>query len=109
MAAPVAGDGGTLLRFAPFTSTIDSGFWHRFTTLKLEELKLSEETVPILGHYSNGASTPLLHARTCGDTVPYCAVLCRILPVCATIGALHTGDQPGLPTRLSVEFSAFQK
>ena len=64
MAAPVAGDGGTLLRFAPFTSTIDSGFWHRFTTLKLEELKLSEETVPILGHYSNGASTPLLHAHT---------------------------------------------
>lgn len=58
MAAPVAGDGGTLLRFAPFTSTIDSGFWHRFTTLKLEELKLSEETVPILGYYSNSASTP---------------------------------------------------
>ena len=45
----------TLLRFAPFTSTIDGGFWHRFTTLKLEELKLSEKPVPLLGYYSNGA------------------------------------------------------
>ena len=72
MAAQVVG--GTLLRFAPFTSTIDSGFWHRFTTLKLEELKLSEEPVPLLGHYSNGAcvqptwtllSAVLCHAVLC--------------------------------------------
>ena len=44
----------TLLQFAPFTSTIDNGFWHSFTKMKLETLKLSEEAVPILGYYSNG-------------------------------------------------------
>ena len=44
----------SLLQFAPFTSTIESGFWHTFTKLKLEKLKLSEEDVPITGYYSNG-------------------------------------------------------
>ena len=99
MAAQVAS--GALLRFAPFTSTIDSGFWHRFTTLKLEELKLSEDPVPLLGHYSNGACGALLCCP--------CFTPVLLLVDCTNVGTLPAGDQPGLPTRLSVEFSAFQK
>ncbi|XP_068224634.1 ubiquitin-like modifier-activating enzyme ATG7 isoform X2 [Palaemon carinicauda] len=42
-----------ILQFAPFSSAVDAGFWHRFTQLKLDVLHLSEEPVDLVGSYAN--------------------------------------------------------
>ncbi|KAK7078296.1 Autophagy protein 7 [Halocaridina rubra] len=43
----------SILQFAPFSSAVDAGFWHKFTDLKLDVLHLSEEPVAIMGNYVN--------------------------------------------------------
>ncbi|PAA86392.1 hypothetical protein BOX15_Mlig000764g11, partial [Macrostomum lignano] len=42
------------LQFVAFESSISVAFWHRFCKMKLEQLKLSEEPVPIRGLFSIG-------------------------------------------------------
>nr|QEG53818.1 autophagy 7 [Macrobrachium nipponense] len=42
-----------ILQFAPFTSAVDAGFWHKFTQLKLDVLHLSEKPVSVVGSYVN--------------------------------------------------------
>ena len=43
----------TNLQFAPFLSTLDSGFWHALSKRKLDDYGLKDEPVPICGLYSN--------------------------------------------------------
>ncbi|KAI8359877.1 E1-like protein-activating enzyme Gsa7p/Apg7p [Choanephora cucurbitarum] len=43
-----------LLKFIPFQSSVDIGFWQSFVSKKLDILKLSSEPQPIHGDYSPG-------------------------------------------------------
>ncbi|OBZ85707.1 Ubiquitin-like modifier-activating enzyme ATG7 [Choanephora cucurbitarum] len=43
-----------LLKFIPFQSSVDIGFWQSFVSKKLDILKLSSEPQPIHGNYSSG-------------------------------------------------------
>ncbi|XP_071928371.1 ubiquitin-like modifier-activating enzyme atg7 isoform X2 [Coffea arabica] len=43
---------GTLLKFAPFQSRVDEGFWHRLSSLKLNKLRLDESPMPITGFFA---------------------------------------------------------
>jgi len=42
-----------ILHFAPFSSALDAGFWHRFSQLKLDVFGLNDDVRPIAGCYSN--------------------------------------------------------
>ena len=42
------------LQFAPFSSALDVGFWHRLTRKKLEVYKLDDTPKQINGYYYNG-------------------------------------------------------
>jgi len=41
--------GRSILQFAPLQSSIDEGFWHRLSSLKLNQWGLDESAVPITG------------------------------------------------------------
>lgn len=41
-----------VLKFEPFTSSVNVSFWYELTRLKLDVLKLSEENVDLHGYYS---------------------------------------------------------
>lgn len=43
-----------LLQFTPHSSLVQPGFWHELTRIKIDVLKLSEQSVPIVGSYSPG-------------------------------------------------------
>lgn len=45
-------DNRPVLQFAPFQSSIDEGFWHRLSSLKLNELKTDESPIPVTGFYA---------------------------------------------------------
>ncbi|XP_059664079.1 ubiquitin-like modifier-activating enzyme atg7 [Cornus florida] len=42
----------SVLQFAPFQSHVDEGFWHRLSSLKLNELGIDESPIPITGFYA---------------------------------------------------------
>lgn len=42
------------LQFAPFSSALDVGFWHKLTQKKLNEYKLDDGPKDIYGYYYNG-------------------------------------------------------
>ena len=44
----------TTLKFIPYSSAFDTGFWHELTRRKLEIYRLDSSNQPILGYYSNG-------------------------------------------------------
>lgn len=44
-----ADDKGSILQFAPFQSAVDEGFWHRLSSLKLNELGIDDSPIPITG------------------------------------------------------------
>ncbi|XP_037086702.1 ubiquitin-like modifier-activating enzyme ATG7 [Pollicipes pollicipes] len=44
------------LQFLPFASSVDTGFWHKFSQLKLDVLCLKEEAVSLTGYFSNSAA-----------------------------------------------------
>ncbi|KAH9797304.1 ubiquitin-like modifier-activating enzyme atg7 [Citrus sinensis] len=44
--------GGSILQFAPFQSSVDEGFWHRLSSLKLNKLGIDESPIPITGFYA---------------------------------------------------------
>lgn len=48
-----------ILQFAPFSSAVDAGFWHKFTQLKLDVLHLSEEPISLVGSYVNSDASGL--------------------------------------------------
>ena len=41
------------LQFLPFSSAVETGFWHKLSQLKLDVLHLNEEPVEITGSYCN--------------------------------------------------------
>ncbi|KAK1558709.1 hypothetical protein Q3G72_023034 [Acer saccharum] len=43
---------GSILQFAPFQSSIDEGFWHRLSSLKLNKLGIDDSPIPITGFYA---------------------------------------------------------
>ncbi|KAM3398817.1 ubiquitin-like modifier-activating enzyme atg7 isoform X4 [Capsicum galapagoense] len=43
---------GRILQFAPFQSSVDEGFWHKLSSLKLNKLRLDESPIPITGFYA---------------------------------------------------------
>lgn len=43
-----------IVQFAPFSSLVQPSFWHELTKLKIDVLKLSDESLSIHGHYSAG-------------------------------------------------------
>ncbi|XP_073037396.1 ubiquitin-like modifier-activating enzyme atg7 [Primulina eburnea] len=42
----------SILQFAPLQSAVDEGFWHRFSSLKLNKLGIEESPIPITGFVS---------------------------------------------------------
>ncbi|XP_015874266.3 ubiquitin-like modifier-activating enzyme atg7 isoform X1 [Ziziphus jujuba] len=43
---------GSVLQFAPFQSSVDEGFWHRLSSLKLNKLGIDDSPIPITGFYA---------------------------------------------------------
>jgi ubiquitin-like modifier-activating enzyme ATG7 len=50
---------GSLLQFAPFQSSVDEGFWHRLSSLKLNKLRIDESPISLTGFYA-----PCSHSQT---------------------------------------------
>ena len=44
----------TTLRFVPYSSAVDTGFWHELTRRKLDIYRLDSSDQSIYGYYSNG-------------------------------------------------------
>lgn len=42
-----------LLQFLPFSSVVESTFWHKLSELKIDVYALKDEPVDITGYYSN--------------------------------------------------------
>lgn len=70
-----------LLQFVPFVSSVDPGFWHAFTELKIDVLKLSDEPVPLKASCEKG--------RWVKDR--------------------ETGEDVGMPGQLRLDAKAFTK
>ncbi|WOK99354.1 hypothetical protein Cni_G08066 [Canna indica] len=43
---------GRILQFDPLQSLVDEGFWHRFSSLKLDSLGLDQSPIPLTGFYA---------------------------------------------------------
>jgi ubiquitin-like modifier-activating enzyme ATG7 len=46
-----------LLQFSPFSSALDTGFWHQLTQLKLDVFQLDDAPQPVTGYFFNGQCT----------------------------------------------------
>ncbi|QHN99758.1 hypothetical protein HN51_034872 [Arachis hypogaea] len=46
-----------LLQFAPMQSSVDEGFWHRFSSLKLNKLGIDDSPLPIIEPCSGNRNT----------------------------------------------------
>jgi hypothetical protein len=46
----------TIVQFAPFSSLVQSSFWHELTNLKIDVLRLSDAPIPITASYAAGRS-----------------------------------------------------
>ena len=76
----------SILQFASFCSTLDTGFWHKLSHKKLNEYKLSEGKVDIWGSYTNGQYYIIkLHA----DVMK--SILCVCLCVSVCVNMIYTG------------------
>ncbi len=42
------------LKFIPYSSAFDTGFWHELTRRKLDIYRLDSSNISIYGYYSNG-------------------------------------------------------
>lgn len=51
-----------LLKFAPFLSALDNGFWHKLTQLKLEVYKTNDDPVALMGYYNNSKPHGCCHS-----------------------------------------------
>ena len=47
----------SILQFMPFSSSLDSSFWHTFSQKKLDTIQLNEEKIPITATYTNSDPT----------------------------------------------------
>jgi ubiquitin-like modifier-activating enzyme ATG7 len=55
------------LQFAPFSSQVPSSFWSSLAKVKIDRLQLSQDSIPVVAHYTTGRSVV---DRTSGDVVP---------------------------------------
>lgn len=46
-----------MAQFSPFSTSIAPNFWHSLTKIKLQILKLSDESIPIHGSFTKGRTT----------------------------------------------------
>ena len=46
----------TIIQFQPLASLVEPGFWHALTDLKIDVLKLSDQSVPVTATYTAGRS-----------------------------------------------------
>lgn len=74
----------TVLQFAPFSSALDAGFWHRFSQLKLDVFGLNDDMRPIAGHYCN-SDADLLPPRVSIDYTAFDVERFAAPPKCFTI------------------------
>ncbi|KII83394.1 hypothetical protein PLICRDRAFT_47280 [Plicaturopsis crispa FD-325 SS-3] len=56
-----------IVQFAPFSSLVEAGFWHALTNLKIDVLRLSDESLPITASYTAGRSVT---DRETGQEIP---------------------------------------
>ena len=56
-----------IVQFAPFSSLVQPSFWHELTNLKIDVLRLSDETLPISAVYTTGRS---VKDRETGNDIP---------------------------------------
>lgn len=56
-----------VVQFNSLTSTVNPSFWHALTKLKIDVLKLSQDTIPISASYSAGR---IVKDRETGADVP---------------------------------------
>lgn len=56
-----------VVQFAPFASVVHPAFWHELTRLKVDVLRLSEDSLPLSASYSVGRS---FRDRETGQDVP---------------------------------------
>ena len=76
----------SILQFASFCSTLDTGFWHKLSHKKLNEYKLSEGKVDIWGSYTNGQYYIIkLHADIMKPVLYVCVGAC----VCVCVLCQH--------------------
>jgi ubiquitin-like modifier-activating enzyme ATG7 len=45
-----------VIQFAPFASLVQPAFWHELTRMKIDVLRLSDESLKVTGSYSVGRS-----------------------------------------------------
>lgn len=45
-----------ILKFAPFVSSVDVGFWFELAKKKLDELRLDERELPVIGFFGLASS-----------------------------------------------------
>ncbi|PWA86285.1 hypothetical protein CTI12_AA143800 [Artemisia annua] len=64
-------ENGPVLQFAPFQSSVDEGFWHGLSSLKLNKLKTDESPVSVTGFYAP-CSNPQVssHLTLLGESLP---------------------------------------
>ena len=56
-----------IVQFTPLSSLVQPTFWHELTRLKIDVLKLSQDTLPMTANYSVGR---LVLDRESGKEVP---------------------------------------
>lgn len=54
--------GNSMLKFAPFKSSVDEGFWHRLSSLKLNKFGIDDSPIPITGLASSFISYNLIQS-----------------------------------------------
>ncbi|XP_058729496.1 ubiquitin-like modifier-activating enzyme atg7 [Vicia villosa] len=82
-----------LLQFAPMQSSVDEGFWHRLSSLKLNKLGIDDSPIPIIGFYA-----PCSHPRVSN----YLTLLAESLPSESSEASLIPEPSHGNRNRCSV-------
>ncbi|XP_071697488.1 ubiquitin-like modifier-activating enzyme atg7 [Rutidosis leptorrhynchoides] len=60
-----------VLQFAPFQSSVDEGFWHGLSSLKLNKLKIDESPISITGFYAPCSNSQVSsHLTLLTDSLP---------------------------------------
>ncbi|CAN8245961.1 unnamed protein product [Cochlearia groenlandica] len=54
----------TILQFAPLNSSVDEGFWHSFSSLKLDKLGIDDSPISITGFYAPCSHTQVSNHMT---------------------------------------------
>lgn len=64
-------ENGPVLQFSPFQSSVDEGFWHGLSSLKLNKLKTDESPISITGFYAPCSNSQVSsHLTLLTDSLP---------------------------------------